>query len=138
MPARFLYQLTILVQSSAEAEWNTWHEDHHMRAVLKQPGFRSARKFKLVDDVGGGPSSYLVQYELDNADAYARYVSSGEADRLQREHDERFGGLTSSRFGNVTTIERKTFTEIISMKKEIIQKGERIWDSSHLTRSRKS
>ena len=45
-----------------DAEFNAWYEEEHLAERLALPGFRSARRYRDVDD----PYAYCVLYELDS------------------------------------------------------------------------
>lgn len=48
-----------------EADFNAWYDEEHVPLLLKVPGFRQARRFRVVD---GGPK-YLAVYDLAGREA---------------------------------------------------------------------
>ena len=53
-----------------EAEYNRWYEHEHLPDVLRNPGFKSARRYRLFSaNPADYPSpAYLVVFELESAD----------------------------------------------------------------------
>ncbi|WP_206047370.1 DUF4286 family protein [Noviherbaspirillum denitrificans] len=52
------------VVATEEQEFNHWYQREHMRERLQVPGFRSARRYRCVDD---GPR-YMAVYECDSVE----------------------------------------------------------------------
>jgi hypothetical protein len=57
--------VTVDLDPADGAELVEWYDDEHIPAKLREPGYRSARRFCADDD----PSKYLVIYELDESSA---------------------------------------------------------------------
>lgn len=55
-----------------EEEYNRWYDEEHLSHVLAVPGFVSARRFKLTEELGDDntplPGKYMALYEME-ADA---------------------------------------------------------------------
>jgi hypothetical protein len=52
-----------------EAEYNDWYQNVHLRQVLALPGFRSARRLRLVRQlVECDAQPYLAIYEIETDD----------------------------------------------------------------------
>ena len=54
-----------------EGEYNRWYDDQHIGDVLKVPGVKAARRFKLSDvqrNPGPYPHGYLALYEIEADD----------------------------------------------------------------------
>lgn len=51
-----------------EDEYNDWYTNRHLADVLKVPGFKSARRFKLAQDDPGAKWKYLAIYEFETND----------------------------------------------------------------------
>ena len=60
-----------------EAEYNTWYDNQHLPDVLKVPGMRSARRFKMRGEPGS-PPKYLALYEIDTPDLEATMAEIGK------------------------------------------------------------
>jgi hypothetical protein len=56
-----------------EDEYNDWYTNQHLADVLKVPGFKAARRFKLAQDNASAQWKYLAIYE---------FVSDNVADTL--------------------------------------------------------
>ena len=52
-----------------DAEFNSWYQEIHLPEVLAAPGFKSARRYRRVDE--GGAHTYLAIYEITAASAEA-------------------------------------------------------------------
>jgi catechol 2,3-dioxygenase-like lactoylglutathione lyase family enzyme len=50
------------VAAEADAELNAWYEAEHLAERLAIPGFRTARRYRALDD----PLAYCALYELDD------------------------------------------------------------------------
>lgn len=64
--AHWQLAVTAKVEPDDEAAFNQWYDHEHLPAVLRCPGFHSARRF-----VADGPEGrrYLTQYEIDGPEA---------------------------------------------------------------------
>jgi len=49
-------------QAEAEAEFNAWYDEEHLRERIACPGFLGARRFQAVE----GSPRYLALYELES------------------------------------------------------------------------
>jgi len=111
--ARVLYMVAIEVAPEAEAEWNAWHNTHHIPEVLAEPGFLGARKFRDPDEGKEGWARYLVHYELENPEALDQYLSGRSVARIREDHAERFGSVT--RLSRQIAVEVATFSSQVSI-----------------------
>ncbi len=85
-----------------EAEFNDWLWNEHIPERLAVPGFRTARRFTIVD---GGPPKYLQIYDLDDISVldspeYKALVNPPDA------HTKRIGSLLNA---NVRRVYRELF-----------------------------
>jgi len=86
------YLVYTWVPDSMLEEWNAWHNDEHIPAVLNSGFMRRARKFRVHDTslpLAWQPQ-YVTVYELDSLadfEAYAR----GPGVELRRDYQERYG-----------------------------------------------
>lgn len=99
-----LYVVVIDVDPASEEAWNRWHEDTHVPEVLREPGFRSCRKWRDTEPAPDGWARYVCHYELTELDAMRRYASSEAARRLRED--------SLTRFGTVTRYSRQVLTEV--------------------------
>ena len=53
------------VEAEAEAEFNRWYNEQHIREVLNCPGWQWGTRYKSVD----GSPTYLAIYGMDNEEA---------------------------------------------------------------------
>jgi hypothetical protein len=51
-----------------ESEYNRWYNEEHLPAVLKVPGFKSARRYRLTQPEPSAQWQYLAIYEFDAED----------------------------------------------------------------------
>lgn len=70
-----------------EAEYNRWYRDVHIPQLLAVPGFVSARRFKVRQEIATGVSpkpAYLTVYELeaDDLDAPLSEMRRTRGDRI--------------------------------------------------------
>ncbi|MFY9327543.1 MAG: DUF4286 family protein [Georgfuchsia sp.] len=49
-----------------EDEYNDWYTNRHLADVLKVPGFKSARRFKLAQDDPAAKWKYLAIYDFES------------------------------------------------------------------------
>jgi antibiotic biosynthesis monooxygenase (ABM) superfamily enzyme len=98
-----VYVVTIEVAPEAEQRWNEWHGAHHVPAVLREPGFLGARKFRAADLAPDGWIRYVMHFELESLEALQRFLETG-SQRLRQEHVELFG--------TVTRVSRQSLVEV--------------------------
>ncbi len=88
-----LYTVMVEIDPEEEAAWDEWHTRQHIPAVLAQPGFVRATKYRL-DTVNGDWHQYLTAYELVSREALDAYLHGEAVTRLRAEHYHRFGHCT--------------------------------------------
>lgn len=93
MASRVMYVVRIRIPVREEEDWNKWHNEEHVPAVLEQPGFVQVRKFKSLSN-SNKESEYFVLYELQNQAAYDKYVKSAEGERLRQLYLDTYGAKT--------------------------------------------
>ncbi len=93
MSFRIMYVVQIIVPVKIEEQWNRWHNQEHIPRVLAQPGFLQVRKFRSISN-DPKQAEYIVLYELQNQDAYSRYVKSDEGELLRQEYLDAYGPQT--------------------------------------------
>lgn len=74
MTQAVLVVLTNPVSPAQEAAFNDWYDRVHVRDVLRVPGFKAARRYRLSDVQlagSGGDHRYLALYELETGDLAA-------------------------------------------------------------------
>jgi Domain of unknown function (DUF4286) len=94
MGSRIMYVVRIRIPVREEEDWNKWHNEEHVPAVLAQPGFLQVRKFKSISN-SSKESEYFVLYELQNQAAYDKYVKSAEGEKLRQQYLDTYGAKTT-------------------------------------------
>lgn len=91
-----LYNVTINVEQSVEAEWLSWMQTEHMLDVLNTGMFATARLFRLLDvEQSEGTATYAVQYFAETMENYQHYQQAFATD-LQEEAQQKFGSKAVS------------------------------------------
>ena len=85
-----LYNITINIDYDCHLKWLKWMKDKHIPDVLNTGLFLNAKICRIHAEEQGG-LSYSVQYLLKNKSDYENYQKS-HAQRLQKEHNTKFGG----------------------------------------------
>ena len=87
-----LYNVTIILEESAEEEWLQWMQETHIPAVMQTGKFVSNRLLKVVDSPNEGVT-YCVQYVAEKLTDYNDYQQNFaptlQAD-LQQKFENRF------------------------------------------------
>ena len=83
-----LYNVTIILEDKAVAEWLKWMQEIHIPAVLGSGKFVSHRLLKVLDSPNEG-TTYCVQYVAENLAEYEDYQAN-YAPRLQAELQQKF------------------------------------------------
>jgi hypothetical protein len=74
-------------------EWNEWHNQVHIPAVLATPMMRGARKYRVTDaSLGDWQPQYATVYKLQNMADMQAYLS-GPAAELRQDYAERYGAV---------------------------------------------
>jgi hypothetical protein len=89
--AAVAYVVTIEVAPEIVDEWSRWLDAEHVPALLAQPGFVSATRYRDESIAFDGWTRYVVRYDVDSRDALRAYHASSEAARLRADHDARWG-----------------------------------------------
>jgi hypothetical protein len=84
----YLYNVTLIVDEAAEAEWLEWMQDVHIPLVLATGKFLSNKLLKVVDSPNEGVT-YCAQYLAETMAEYEEYETV-YAPALQQELNERF------------------------------------------------
>ena len=85
-----LYNVTIILEESAEQEWLAWMKDEHIPEVMATNCFVSNRMLKVLDSPNEGVT-YCMQYIADTPVAYETY---------KNEHAPGLQAAAMSRFEN--------------------------------------
>ncbi len=88
-----LYVVEIEVDPAFEAEWSAWQDEVHIAAVVAEPGFLRARRYRRADAPGPW-AQYVVLYELENMAALRTYLASAACQRLRADHLAHYGHAT--------------------------------------------
>lgn len=84
----FLYNVTLILEESAAAEWLQWMQETHIPQVMATGMFVSNRLLKVVDSPNEGVT-YCAQYVADSLENYNQYQEV-YAPALQAELNERY------------------------------------------------
>jgi hypothetical protein len=80
-----IYNVSIKVDFSVEAEWYDWMKEIHLPAVMNSGCFLDHKMYKLILDEEDG-ATYVVQYACTDLDTLKHYQSEyGPALRLETE-----------------------------------------------------
>jgi len=86
-----LYNVTVNIDFSVEAEWKKWMKDEHIPKVLATGAFVSNKMFKLLNEVPEATgSTYSIQYMCENMAKLDDYMEN-HAPALVQEHMALFG-----------------------------------------------
>jgi hypothetical protein len=89
-----LYNVTVNIDDDAAEAWLEWMTQAHIPEVLATGYFTSAKVARILAEEEGG-KTYSVQYYAKTMDDFERYELH-EADRLRRDHQEKFGAKTAA------------------------------------------
>lgn len=67
-----LYNVTLILEEAAEAEWLQWMKEEHIPEVMATNCFISNRMLKVLDSPNEGVT-YCMQYIAENETAYETY-----------------------------------------------------------------
>lgn len=74
-------------------EWNEWHNQVHVPAVLATPMMRGARKYRVTDtSFGDWQPQYATVYDLESMADMQAYLN-GPAAELRQDYAERYGAV---------------------------------------------
>jgi Domain of unknown function (DUF4286) len=62
-----IYAVQMDIPAALESEFNRVYDEDHIPLILKVPGMRSARRYRLENSTRAGMPRYLAIYELDSA-----------------------------------------------------------------------
>jgi GNAT superfamily N-acetyltransferase len=89
VPKGAVYLVRTKIAPERESEWDQWHREVHVPAVLAEHGFRRARRLRLVEGEDG--QKFWTLYDLESSDALQAYRQSPAAVRLAAQLETRFG-----------------------------------------------
>lgn len=84
-----LYNVTVGIDQSIEAEWLPWMKEVHIPAVLETGMFLNAKIYKVLHDNADGSISYSVQYFANSIIEIQTYLEQ-HAPRLVEAHRQKF------------------------------------------------
>jgi hypothetical protein len=85
-----IYNVTVGVDKSIEAEWLIWMRDSHIPKVMKTGMFVGQRVLKVLTHDDPGSSSYAVQYTALSMEKLEEYLDRF-APTLRQEVQDKFG-----------------------------------------------
>ena len=71
-----LYNVTVGIDKTVEAEWLIWVRDHHIPAVLATGYFVDCKMYKVLHDQGEDTTSYSVQFFAESINEVATYLDT--------------------------------------------------------------
>ena len=74
-----LYNVTVILEESAEREWLAWMKQEHIPEVMATNCFVSNRMLKVLDSPNEGVT-YCMQYIAETPEAYENYKNQFAAD----------------------------------------------------------
>ncbi len=83
-----LYNVTVILEEEAEAEWLEWMHTHHIQEVMKTNCFESNRIFKVLESQNEGVT-FSVQYIAKDLETYEMYRTNF-ASKLQADLQSKF------------------------------------------------
>lgn len=84
-----LYNVTVKIAKSFEAEWLKWMREVHVPDVMNTGMFLEHKICKILHDDGDGGVSYAFQYYCKNMEAFQEYQAK-YAKALQEDHTRRY------------------------------------------------
>lgn len=90
-----IYNITVGVDATIEAEWLAWMKDVHIPKVMKTGKFVSHRILKVVTHDDPQSASYAIQYTAANLDLLQQYLEI-DAPALRQEVQDKFGNKQAS------------------------------------------
>ena len=64
----YVYVVQMDVPAHLEAEFNRIYDEDHVPTILKVPGVRSCRRYRLEHSTKDGMPRYMAVYEVDRAE----------------------------------------------------------------------
>ena len=84
-----LYNVTIKIEQSLEADWLAWMREEHIPEILKTNLFSDYKLCRLLHEEEDGGVTFAVQYFCENMDAFQTYQNKF-AKELQAKHVARY------------------------------------------------
>jgi len=91
-----LFVVRASIAKEREAEFNTWYDREHVPQVLRYPGVRSGKRYRLL--TGGDKYEYMAIYEFASEAILQEFLQSDALKALRAEYDRHFGAV-SERIG---------------------------------------
>lgn len=82
-----LYNVTLIIEESAEAAWLQWMQETHIPEVMATGKFVSNRLLKVLDSPNEG-ATYCAQYVAETMDDYTEYQEKFAPALQQKVHDK--------------------------------------------------
>ena len=87
----FIYNVTVSVSKTQEAEWVQWMKDIHIPNVLRTGMFIGHKFYKVLSHDDPSTASYCTMYSVLVIDNFVKYLNE-MAPALRKEVDDKFGG----------------------------------------------
>jgi len=88
---KIIYNVTVKISESVELEWLDWMKKVHIPDVMDTACFESAQIQRIIKQDDDGGHSYAIQYLCPSMKILHGYQVH-HAQRLQKEHNEKFEG----------------------------------------------
>jgi len=79
-----LYNVTVGIDKSLEAEWLIWMRDQHIPAIMATGYFKEYKMYKVLHDQGEDTTSYSVQFFAETIEEVLAYLEKS-APRIMEE-----------------------------------------------------
>jgi hypothetical protein len=109
----YIYNVTIKVLPSIEADWLVWMQTIHLDEVIETGKFDSYTFCELIDPTDDEGKTFVAQYFTDSKARYLAYIDEHAAELRQKGYD---------RFGN-QFIAFRTVLEILKDSKSYAVRG---------------
>lgn len=86
----FIYNVTVKVSHSIQADWLRWMQEEHMNEVVATGCFTQCRLFHLIESDDSQGVTYAAQYEASNKEQYERYLREF-ADAMRKKGFDKWG-----------------------------------------------
>jgi hypothetical protein len=84
----FIYNVTIKVHSSIQAEWLIWMKNEHIPEVIQTGCFTHATILRLLEiDDSEGPT-YAIQYHAESKSLYNNYIEKHSAQLKEKSYQK--------------------------------------------------
>ena len=87
----FIYNVTVSISNTLEAEWLQWMKQTHIPNVLNTGMFLSYQIYKVLSHDDPATNSFCVMYQVEKIENFVRYLNEF-APAMRAEMDKTYGG----------------------------------------------